>query len=520
MADESAELDAMEAEVIGGGGGYVDDDIDLDDDDADDEPLTATAGRAYERNASRGVKRAVPETPVAKESDFLLRAGAKPGREYLLARFLTGKPHLDNPGYVRMYRDKEGTVNGRAAGIAADKKQQNYYNSYVGKRRLARYQNQGLSTIPDRARKGWTLEVTKSGVQPSKPPPPPLDRSGAPSYPPEADVYVGTFDGNSGSSYAVMVMNEDNRTVDVIPVGRHSWFSFRAVRRGGAANSEQAEAMMAKLQKKGDTRMNRWQAKYEDAQERIENALGGYSRFDEKRNTAVIGLRRKVNAKIEAENERGGEGLDFEEEFDNDDVAQIDKDDVEKDTDRREVRDVKRNAELLRKLIKDEPNMSRPSSPRSESDEDAPDGSGTERSKPPSRSPSPSRPGSGSRAQSPTRNRKALPNGPSRATPPIPRSTSPSNAGSRAGTPQRQEFAHLLPAPGTLPTATHVVAVLKALLRQKGVVNLKELLPFFERNTVQQKRNLTQVIKEVGQLREETPGSKNYLISLKSTASS
>lgn len=494
MAEEHAEMDDAEL----GGGGYVDDDIDVDDEDG-----------AVEVEVKAEEKGKDPR-------DYVLRAVGGMGREYVVARFLTRRPDLDAAGGMRLFRDGEGTERGRKEGIERDRKQHLYYNSFSGRRRQERYKTQGLVSIPDRFRKGWTMEVMPSGHKPLKGPNPPEGEE----VETDMDVYKGSMDGKTPSSYAIMVLNEDNRTVDVIPVGSYSWFSFRPERKRVSANvAEDAEARMAKRLKKDENRLNRFQAKYEGAQERIEQNLGGFAREDvAHEKVATIGIRRRVKPEQQdGEDEEGREGLDFDQEFDNDDVAQIDRDDVEKTTDSRDLGDAKRNAIEFRKMIKDEikdePVQSRPGSPGSESDEDP-----QEQSR--SASPSPSRPPTGSRSPSPPRSQRGanVPGGsapPSRMPTPMMASTS-----SRTGTPQRQDLAHLLPPSGTLPTARHVTAVLSSLLKQRKNVLLKDALQFFERNTAQQKKNLIDIMRKVGQLTELPAGSNTYYVALKTPTSS
>ena len=60
---------------------------------------------------------------------------------------------------------------------------------------------------------------------------------------------MGAFDAKRGSSFALIVMNEDNKTADVIPVGQHSWFSIISTHKGGAAADEEAQEHMAKREK-------------------------------------------------------------------------------------------------------------------------------------------------------------------------------------------------------------------------------------------------------------------------------
>lgn len=521
MADESGDLDIP--------AGYIDDDIDLDDDD--DEPLTNSVRPLNAAAASQAPAKKPRITPAASSAsaadaaaradeqpqagDFLLRPGAQADRDLILARFLNDMPELETAERIRFYREREGTEKGREAGLKHKRKQDAYYNSYSGKRRLERYALQGLRTVPDRVRKSWMLEVSKEGTTPSTPPPPVL-RGEVQTYAPEADIFKGVFDGQVPSSYALMVMQADGRHVDVVPVGPHAWYTFRNARPGGASNADEATNRMKKVMKKGENRLGHFTEKYEEAQERREGLQGGISRFEEKRGVVTLGIRRKVNSKIEAEKASGGEFMDFEQEFDNDDVAQVDRDEVEKKSERREFRDPKKVQDNIQKLIKDEAITDAPKSPVSDSEDDDEKG--------PSRSPSPPRPNPGSRSISPARQLSGArpPAGRASATPGAatasaarPPSALRSQPASRAGTPQLLEFKDILPAPGVLPNEGQVVAVIKRLCQQKGSLKLKDLLPYFDRNTKEQKANLMKIVKHVGQLREDPPGSKNYILALK-----
>lgn len=516
MADENGDID-MDA-PIGGGGGYIDDDIDIDDDDDELVPLGARstpsapadivplrkprsskpAPRKEEASASA---RAIAAERAPRETDLLLRPGSKDSREIILARFLGESPDLRSASRVRAYRYREGTRNSRARGLKEHRRQESYYKSYQGQRRLERYKFTGHKQVYDRARKSWTAEITPPGVPPAPIPPPPA-KGEQPEYPAGADVYTGAFDGaHTGAHYALFVMDSSGRHVDVVPVSDTAWYSFRAViSAGGSAQSaEEAAARMNANAKRGDKLISKLQNKYEDAQIKREVGMGGRS-HETKMGIASVGLRRKVNAKREAElAQEKGEGLDFDQEFDNDDVEQVDREEAKEERERkRPQRDPKKDAAALKKFLSDQQYDPQAQS-ESENDEK-------------SRSPSPS-------ADLPPR-----PASPSRPT--LPRQGSPppatavrnsgSRAPSRAGTPQlMDEVRHLLPPKGVMPTAQHIQAVLKALTVDRGEakVKLRDFLGYFERNTALQKTNLGRLLRSHGVVSEEVPGSKNYFIS-------
>lgn len=482
------------------------------------------------------------EKPAAHPNDFLLRAsGSGDLRDYVVAKFVTRVPEFADGAAVRLYRNTEATADGRKNGIEANRKQQLYYKSFSGRQRLARYAKQGIVTIPDRYRKGWTMEITDPEKQAQNPP---LSSFGGLPVPgavgsgagdptsrdiqpdgdenaavatdgidPNADVFAGTFDGKSTSRYAIMILEEGSKMIDVMPIDEYAWFSFRTNRAQGGDTAEELEHRVGKAAKKGQNRMNRFQVKYEEAQGIREQNMGDNTRIKNSKEFAGFGIRRG-KAKAEPE-EGGGEEMDFDQEFDNDDVAQVDKETVEK-TEPRVLGDAEQNAKDFRKMIKDEPiSNSRPASPGSESDEEA-----TQRRSPTSasRSPSPSREVGSSR--SPNRSTKSTP--PTTSRQPTPMGASPATFGvspsprSPRGNTSKQDLSHLLPPPGVLPTARHATAVLTVLLKDQNRIPLKEVLHYFERKTKEQKANLQRVLRQVAAVTSDPSNPKNYFVALKS----
>lgn len=556
MADDSMDADGLDTDIVQGGGGYVDDDIDVDDDD-DDEPLVSAATRPdlaaspsirpNKRRDRADSSSSLPDSKRRKKEaphpdDFLLRAsGTGALRDYIVAKFVTRAPDLEDDPHVRMYRNSEPTLQTRKEGIEADRKQRIYYKSFSGRRRLERYDKQGIVSIPDRYRNGWTMEVTPKHIHDEKlrkeeaarqasaagmggananTSAHPSDKAdgdnGNQEQDQDVDVFAGTFDGKATSSYAIMVLSEGSKTVDVMPIDDYSWFSFRANRAQGAGGGESVEALMAKASRKGQDRITKFQVKYEEAQNVREQNMGDNTRIKASKEFASFGIQR--SRKSRNVNDDGvKEEFDFEQEFDNDDVAQEDKETVPKTENR--VLDVEQNARDFRKLIKDEPITSRPASPGSESDEEPAQG---KRSASPSRSPSPSRAVSPSSAA----NRSAQPTppgasrqGPSRGTTPslaTPMAASPSPSRSPKGnTPQRLDLSNLLPPPGTLPNRQHVISVLNVLLRDRQRIPLKELLRYFVHKTKEQKSNLTGILRQVALVTKDPEKSKTLFISWK-----
>lgn len=563
------DLDAYDPEEFQGGGGYVDDDLDLDDDD-DDEPLMTSASRAAEstrspvaskpnkRRAKPGASPIKPDLKKQKASaphpdDYLLRAAGVGGvRDFVVAKFVTRVPDLSDNPHLRLYRNKEPTAQARKEAIEADRKQQMYFKSFSGRRRLERYEKQKIVTVPDRYQSGWTMEVTPKHIHDDKlrraqarkesaaltsgplaggsAKPPGLNQSdpaenGDSNVPadPDVDVFEGTFDGKSTTSrYAIMVLSEGSKTVDVVPVDEYSWFSFRANRAQGA-DSESAEVRMAKAVKKGENRISKFQVKYEEAQNIREQNMGDNTRIKNSKDFAAIGIRRSSNTQTGDEDD-AKEDLDFEEEFDNDDVAQIDKESVEK-TEKRVLGDAEQKAKDFRRMIKDEPAAQQPTSPRSDSEDETPK---DQNSKSPSRSPSPSRPASASR--SPNRSTRPSLSGMSKnqasrgATPrtatPLVASPSPSRSSPRGSTPQKLDLSHLLPPPGVMPTSEHVIAVLRVLLQGKQRIPLKELVRYFEVKTKEHKANIINALKQDAVVVADPVKSKNFYISWRRSAPS
>lgn len=562
------DIDTYDPEEVQSGGGYVDDDLDLDDDD-DDEPLITAAARATEpspspatskqnkRRTKPGSAAVAPDSKKQKASaphpdDYLLRAACvNDVRDYVVAKFVTRVPDLSDSPHVRLYRNKEPSVQARREAIEADRKQQAYFNSFSGRRRLKRYAKQKIVTVPDRYQSGWTMEVTPkhayedklrraqerkesaaitSGLPPdgagkqfgANQPEKAENGNGIDLADPNKDVFEGIFDGKSTTSrFAIMVLSEGSKNVDVVPIDEYAWFSFRANRAQGE-DAESADAYIAKTMKKGENRISHFQVKYEEAQNIREQNMGDNTRVKNSKDFANVGIHRG-RTRQNADDEDNKEDLDFEEEFDNDDVAQVDKESVEK-TEKRVLGDAEQNAKDFRKMIKDEPITQSPASPQSESDED---GAREQSPKPPSRSPSPSRPASTSR--SPNQSAKPAPPGASKgqasrgATPltatPIVASLSP-NRSPRGNTPQKLDLSHLLPPPGVMPTSEHVIAVLRVLLTGKQRIPLKELVRYFEMKTKEHKANIIRALKQDAVVVADPVKSKNYYISWKRSASS
>lgn len=334
MADESGDIEM----------GYVDDDIELDD-EMEDEDLGGSGGvasastsgvtnpnasgpvaimRKPKRPQAPKVKKPPVDTSAPQPKDMLLRPGGKANRSLLLARFQCEPPDLKEASKVRLYRQYEGTERGRERGLKRDAAEVRRSETYVGQKRQQRARETGTQLILERDKKNWILEVTPGDVMPSTPP----REEG--KYAEGTVAYKSKYEGVSSSAhYALMVAHRDGKHVDVVPIGEYSWHSFRRATANleSGKETDRAEAKMKTLKKRNNAKMEKIEMKFEAAAERREGLQGGFSRFEEKRGLQNYGLRRKVNPKIEADKAKTEIGMDYEQEFDNDDVDQIDKED-------------------------------------------------------------------------------------------------------------------------------------------------------------------------------------------------
>lgn len=530
MADESFDVDQVEnAEneaVFGGEGGYVDDDIDIDDDDDDDEPLLRSS-RTSAPPTPKLLKKRVrtptaadgPQAKKLKESDehandyYIKAAGNIADREFVIAKFMDRAPDLAESPNVRMFREGEETVKTRAIGLEADKKQKQGYTTFTGSRKLERYRNLGIINVSDRAKKGWAIEVAPQNVadqlaqkkkarmqkkaatmsqgkvdeEPQSPEP--VDEQELLT---KVDTFNGVFEGrNTRTSYAFMVMQKGSKTVEVYPVDDTAWFTFRAKRNLPPALRASANEIKPKKQSKLEARLQKYQERYEVNRAWREHDMGDDTRLQKHSDgVSSFGLRRKARA---GPDDEGGqaEALDFDEEFDDDDVAQVDKEMIQKPA--KYIHDQEKRRYDLKRMLKDEPMTAQPASPRSD-DEDA-------LRSPRSRSPSPSssRPPSGPRISPKSKKspQSVSPNE-SASRPTSSRNVSPSpNRSSRGSTPKRKDLSHLLPAPGVLPTEDHVRNVLLALVEGKKRITLNKVCSYFEIDTPQKKANLSDHLKQL-----------------------
>jgi hypothetical protein len=605
--------DVADMDETGEGGGYVDDELDMDDDLDGDGDLAGTApppaeeaalaqsplegstlkSLAADRAATRRTNHATTRFIAPDPRDYALRAVGDAARQVVVARFLTPCPDLAPPTRMRAVREDEGNLEERREAIKAEARQIAYENSHIGKSRRQKRNKQGYIDIPERDRKRWTVDIYTPGengqqhgasrthaastgdVLGDSAAETRAADAGASVFDTECTEtrqFVGTFEGKSTSRYAILLIDERARTADIVPVPPSAWYSMRQ-KRGRRplkqyANADDAERAMKRKALAGNDKLTKFQEKAEEAHEKTEIGLGSMSAVHAKMEPSTEGSTRRQAPRRSRGNDGDAdmEGLDFDEEFDNDDVAQVDKEEADKEDEAGDVRvDRETNEKKFRKLIKDEEiAAARPGSPASASDSDEEEDAtsldtltgmlrkaeadkAAEQMKSPRRRTSPFS-GSGSRPHSPAQSvspkrspthtssgpglppkpPSSRPSAPSTVLPPTytarpgssrmptPGTASPSTS-SAPGTPLRQEYAHLLPPPGTLPQTKHVVDVLSLMLRhrQNQPVPLKEFTRAFERVSAEQKTNLASIMKQVAQLSELQPGSKVYFVSLK-----
>eukprot|EP00172_Hildenbrandia_rubra_P000297 Plantae.Rhodophyta-Hildenbrandia_rubra.ctg11365.p2 GENE.Plantae.Rhodophyta-Hildenbrandia_rubra.ctg11365~~Plantae.Rhodophyta-Hildenbrandia_rubra.ctg11365.p2 ORF type:complete len:578 (+),score=134.87 Plantae.Rhodophyta-Hildenbrandia_rubra.ctg11365:133-1734(+) len=485
--------------------GYIDDEVDLDD-DLDDEPLvTPTKSGTPRRKASRKEKAGsgANKLPPVSVRDYTLRGGGDVTREYIVGRFMHRMPEIAEASGARMYREGEGRMSGRKMAMSADRKQKNYYNSFIGKRRLERNAKAGLNVIPDRVRKGWELEVLwdrdgKRGV---------VDGGGSL----QKQFYKGEFEGRNMSRYAVFVMNREDRTVDVLPIGHLAWYGFRlhntSMRQRPLESTEDVEKKMVQSWKKGVKKLNRLHNTYDQAQEKVELQLGGVSVPKKEEGVAAVGLHRNEERDDEEEKEEN-EGMDFDENFDDDDVAQVDPDLTTKaERTQGTLRNGTNEMKKFREMIKDEPiassSSSRPGSPTSDSDEEYA-GARRSLSPPPKRLRSP---------------------GAADGQPPAKRIKRESSTGAVAGAaaaastpsgsiPQAQvasgpvplsAYSHLLPQGNENPTREHIINILTFIQDMGRNISLKEIVRAFGYKTKSKRQMLQKILKEVAYTKPAGP---------------
>lgn len=557
--------ETADAEDAAGGGGYVDDDIDLDDDDDDDDEPLVSPARQRVANPSpapaANTSTAIPTTSLAKSkkrlrplaasplrkssqqvlndvlpTDYKLRAaGVKNVREFVVSRFYDGVPPWNaadgQPNHMRLYRDGEKSVDRRKDALEAFAKDKKFMQSYRGQRSEARRQKQGYVTVPSRFRREWKLEVAPetvskrlvaerqvhiekrlkledgSAVDADKGD---EDEENDTDEPTTSDLknlvttYTGQFNGRaSNPRYVVMVVDDDKKMIDVMPVGEFAMFSFRTDQKATTKSAEEVEDIAKKLRAKRekDPRLNHFTESIMGKHMERELMMGDRAILAAMPDVYEAGIKRGAPATKE-EDEFGAEAFDFEPEFDNDDLILVDKEEVTKPVKMLLVDEEKRKKDF-QKMIKDESEVSKENSEsegelaRQEKEEPTIDGKSATTNVPPSRNASPNISSSARQQLSPSLGTASV-SGKRGA------GASPSSATTRrGGTPQMLDLSHLLPPPGALPTEKHVRAVLTELLKDKREVTFREFFRYFEHKTKEQKKNMMGILKNVALVRKK-----------------
>lgn len=410
MAD--AEAAYMDDEL-----GDLDDVIDEDDDDA---PLLPASGRGKAIGAASAAaarKGALPpggaasgpstsnasadKLPLNPETHraYTLYVAAARSDDVVVARFRDALPELPAPGAgsVRLYREGEESVAARIAAARAGERQAKYFNSYSGRRRGEHNQLVGITTVPDRVKRKWNLElfsepnlataphaalerarrggesagdpsgaataneagtaaaaaaVAAGGVPP---------HSGAPPFerhtrrgPLPYAAYVGQFEGEQAAAhYAYLLVDDDSRTAEIVPLGPHARYLFRTRHGAGTGRArtvEEAEQAMKARESAGGKRLARLIKSYDSG--RAET-----SSFSIRRTAATMARGKEEEAERHV-------GLDYKETFDDDDLAQVEEPELaERGDDEEEDVDEAENMDILRRMIKDEPLADRPGPP-------------------------------------------------------------------------------------------------------------------------------------------------------------
>lgn len=324
--------------------GDLDDVIDEDDDDA---PLLPAGGRgkataAASAAAARkgdpppGGAATGPPTSAASADKlplnpethraYTLHVAAARSDDVVVARFRDALPDLPAPGAgsVRLYREGEESVAARIAAARAGERQAMYFNSYSGRRRGEHNQLVGITTVPDRVKRKWNLELfsepdlaaaphaalerARRGGEPAGAPPaatsavgaaadgggtaaaaaaaggvappagaPPFERHTRRGPLPYA-AYVGQFEGEQAAAhYAYLLVDDDSRTAEIVPLGPHSRYLFRTRHGAGAGRArtvEEAEQAMKVREAAGGKRLARLIKSFEATREEEDTALG------------------------------------------------------------------------------------------------------------------------------------------------------------------------------------------------------------------------------------------------------
>ncbi|KAJ8903982.1 hypothetical protein NDN08_000512 [Rhodosorus marinus] len=285
--------------------GYVDDDISLGDDDLND----------------------LIETEVPDFRDYKLRlSNLETNRDYVVARFQSEAPDLKKPKEVRIYRDGERTVhkrtqNRKAEERDADVNQNSILKDFSGKR-VIRPNKPKKDTFRrkmyPRYLRDWNLEM--------------VDEKMGPDTTPlvETRVLTGSFEraGDQNTlQHAFLLLNDDD-TVDLVPLGNRSLYRFRN-RKNYTQTLEEVEARQKKIVDRQQNRLNAIENKLLESQMKSELMMGSMPAEVEKKppvatieNAILQEAEEKPRVKRRRKVSRTSEEVDFEHDFDDDDLRQ------------------------------------------------------------------------------------------------------------------------------------------------------------------------------------------------------
>lgn len=470
------------------------------------------------RKAREQKRKEIPASmdPDFNGEEFLLRTGNPDElRDYVVAKFLTRQPKFSDKSSVRLFRDSESTVLQRNKATEKDKKEQKFYESFVGRQKRKVHELEDSVFVPKRYRSGWHLETKQN-------------HSGDSSQSDE-DVFKGTFLGKPTAQYAIIAI-QDEKTADVTLIDDYAWFSFQAAQitkedveltcgendpqekeiTAAEKKLKKAKEKRKKVESKLSNKVARLEENFESAQVQRDRCVGDNSRVKRARNYVPVGLSRRRSWKgdgNESENEVKEENFDYELEFEDDEV------DEEEITEPHEKvsfdnRSKRKRVNRFRMLETDSVSGSSDSDESSNSEENptAVVENPEERTSRSGGTSCGSKRGTAVAKTSLETTRGQ--SGPDGSAVTLSRSS-----------PASLDLSHLLPKKGTLPTVKHARAVLAAISKQGECVLLKDCIAYFENKTKVQKDNLKKIFRKVGNVlwRKNEQGKKDIYVMLKFT---
>eukprot|EP00871_Galdieria_phlegrea_P005894 jgi/Galph1/792/GphlegSOOS_G5541.1 len=196
------------------------------------------------------------EEPYAHDSGFerySIRLLTSKDKEYLIGKLYSEDlPLLESPG-LRIYREGEETVESLQEERILEEKFLKQSETFLGSRRARRQASEGVKKLPPRARKKWfiecgNLERYEENRELSK----------------STNTLVGTLEGESASSYALIMLDERSKEADIVPLEKYCWYHFRRVptfTRKTEVDLEQAEKKMRQQNKAEEKEFERLPSK-------------------------------------------------------------------------------------------------------------------------------------------------------------------------------------------------------------------------------------------------------------------